>query len=225
VNAGHGGAGGIPGHDIVITRDPAHAGAHIRFTSGHRLNPLTRGLVTDLIVAIKQVSAAAPPVITLQGGDNFSCGAHKDELATLTEAELDHFIEDELELCDLVAHLPMVTIAAVQGACIGNAADLALSCDLRVACDDAVFAWPEVRIGYPAPVHRLAHYVGRGLATQLAVLGEQVTARRAHELGLVSEVVTPAALPGHLKDLAERAASLPRSAVAATKQRLDAVFP
>ena len=146
----------IPGHDIVITRDPAHSGAHIHFTSEHRLNPLTRDLVAGLITAIKQVSADAPPVITLQGGANFSCGAHKGELATLSEAELNLFIADELELCDLVAHLPMVTIAAIQGACIGNAADLALSCDLRVACDDAVFAWPEVRIGYPAPVHRLA---------------------------------------------------------------------
>jgi enoyl-CoA hydratase/carnithine racemase len=112
----------------------------------------------------------------------------------------------------------------MQGGGVGNAAELALSCDLRVVCDDAKFAWPEVAIGYPAPVKRLASYVGRGPATQLAVLGEQVTARRAYEIGLVSEVVEPASFERRLAELADRAAELPRGAVAETKKRLDAAF-
>ncbi len=214
----------LPGHQISISRDPVHSTTHIRFTSGHPLNPLTQGLVTGLISAVKELSEAAPAVITFQGGENFSCGAHKGEIAAMNQAQLSAFIEEELELCDLIAHLPAVTIAAVQGVCIGNAADLALSCDLRVARDDAAFAWPEVIIGYPAPVTRLASYLGRGLATQLAVLGEQVTARRAYEIGLVSEVAEPASFERCLCELAERAAGLPRSAVAETKKRLDAVF-
>jgi enoyl-CoA hydratase/carnithine racemase len=214
----------IPGHEITISRDPVHSATHVRFTSGHPLNPLTHGLVTDLMSAVKELCEAAPAVITFRGGVNFSCGAHKGELAAMSEAQLSAFIGEELELCDLIAHLPAVTIAAIQGVCIGNAADLALSCDLRVACDDAVLAWPEVVIGYPAPVQRLASYLGRGLATQLAVLGEHVTARRAYEIGLVSEVAEPARFEQRLSELAGRAASLPRSAVAETKKRLDAVF-
>jgi enoyl-CoA hydratase/carnithine racemase len=214
----------IPDHEITVTRDPLHFATHVRFTSGHPLNPLTRGLVSDLLTAIEEIARAAPPVITFQGGENFSCGAHKGEIAAMSQAQLSAFIDEELQLCDRVAHLPAVTIAAVQGACIGNAADLALSCDLRVAGDGAVFAWPEVLLGYPAPVQRLASYVGRGLATQLAILGEQVTARRAHEIGLVSVVAEPARFEGVLSELAERAADLPRSAVAGTKKRLDAAF-
>jgi enoyl-CoA hydratase/carnithine racemase len=73
-------------------------------------------------------------------------------------------------------------------------------------------------------VQRLASYLGRGLATQLAVLGEHVPARRAYEIGLVSEVAEPARFEQRLSELAGRAASLPRSAVAETKKRLDAVF-
>ena len=59
----------------------------------------------------------------------------------MSGAQPSAFIDDELELCDLIAHLPAITIAAIRGVCIGNAAELALSCDLRVACDDAAFAW------------------------------------------------------------------------------------
>jgi enoyl-CoA hydratase/carnithine racemase len=214
----------VPDHEITIRRGPGQSATHVRFVSGHRLNPLTHGMVTGLLSAVKELSGAAPSVITFQGGENFSCGAHTGELAAMSEAQLSAFIDDELELCDLIAHLPGVTIAAIQGVCIGNAAELALSCDLRIACDGAAFAWPEVTIGYPAPVKRLASYVGRGPATQLAVLGEQVTARRAYEIGLVSEVVEPDRFERRLAELAERAASLPSGAVAETKKRLDAAF-
>lgn len=214
----------IPDHEITIRRGPVQSAMHVRFASAHRLNPLTRGMVTGLLSAVKELADAAPSVITFQGGENFSCGAHTGELAAMSEAQRSAFIDDELELCDLIAHLPAVTIAAIRGVCIGNAAELALSCDLRLACGDSAFAWPEVRIGYPAPVKRLASYVGRGPATQLAVLGEQATARRAYEIGLVSEVVEPASFERRLAELAERAAGLPRGAVAETKKRLDAAF-
>ncbi len=203
-----------PSHQITVAREPGSAVAHVRFVSEHRLNPMTRGLVTDL-----------PAVVTFRGGANFSCGAHTGELAGLSEPELTAFVAKEIELFDRVAGLAPVTIAAVTGVCVSNAAELALACDLRLASDDASFAWPEVTLGYPAPVGRLAGFVGRGVATQLAVLGERVGARRAHEIGLVSEVAGAAEFDRRLAELADRAASLPVSAVTQTKGRLDAAYP
>lgn len=72
----------IPDHKITIRRGPVQSAVHVRFVSAHRLNPLTRGMVTDLLSAAKELSDAAPSVITFQGGENFSCGAHTGELAT-----------------------------------------------------------------------------------------------------------------------------------------------
>jgi enoyl-CoA hydratase/carnithine racemase len=214
----------IPAHEVVLERSAGSSAVTLRFLSGHRLNPLTRGLVTDLLAAVRELAADPPAVITLRGGDNFSCGAHTGQLAAMGEKELGGFIADELELCDVVARLPSVTIAAIRGACIGNAAELALSCDLRIACEDATFSWPEVALGYPAPVERLAHYCGRGPATQLAVLGERISAPRAHAIGLVTEVVDPGRFDERVAELAERAARLSRQAVRETKRRLDEVF-
>jgi enoyl-CoA hydratase/carnithine racemase len=196
----------------------------LTFSSGHRLNPLTRSLVTELLGTLKELRAAPPAVLTIQGGENFSCGAHTGELAAMSPSELDAFIAEEIELCEVVASLPAVTIAAIRGVCVGNAAELAVACDLRLACEDASFAWPEVTIGYPAPVRRLAQLTGRGPATQLALLGERITAARACQLGLVSELIDPAGFERRLAELASRAAGLPRQAVAQTKRNLDAAF-
>lgn len=69
--------------------------------------------------------------MVLTGTENFSCGAHTGELAGLSSAELGAFITEETGLCDDVAVLPCVTIAAIKGACIGNGAELALACEHR----------------------------------------------------------------------------------------------
>ncbi len=214
----------IPAHEVVLERPAGSSAVALTFRSSHRLNPLTRGLVTDLLAAMRRLAADPPAVVTLRGGENFSCGAHTGQLAAMDEKELGSFIADELELCDVVAGLPSVTIAAIRGACIGNAAELALSCDLRIAREDATFAWPEVTLGYPAPVDRLAQFCGRGPATRLAVLGERISARRAQAIGLVTEVVEPGRFEERVAELAGRAAGLPRQAVRETKRRLDDVF-
>lgn len=214
----------VPSHEITVERDQGSSTVHLRFASDHRLNPLTRGLVTGLLSAVRELRADPPLVVILQGRENFSCGAHRGELADLDAAQLSAFIADELELCRVLAALPSVTIAAIRGVCIGNAAELALSCDLRLACEDASLAWPEVSIGYPAPVQGLARHVGQGVATQLALLGERITARRAHDIGLVCEVVEAGHFDDRLAELAARSSALPRQAVRQTKERLAAAF-
>ncbi len=213
---------GVPGHEVII--EPKPYGAQVRFVSAHRLNPLTRGLVARLLAAAGDIAADPPAVVIFRGAENFSCGAHTGELRAMSRAELSAFIAEELALCEAVARLPCLTIAAIQGVCIGNAAELALSCDLRVASEDASFAWPEVTLGHPAPVGRLAQYVGRGPAAQLALLGERVTAARAYQIGLVTDVGDTASLDERLARLAERAASLPRQAVLQTRTRLEAAY-
>jgi enoyl-CoA hydratase/carnithine racemase len=73
----------IPAHEVVLERSADRSAVTLTFRSGHRLNPLTRGLVTDLLAAMRELAADPPAVLILRGGENFSCGA-------LTEALVGH---------------------------------------------------------------------------------------------------------------------------------------
>lgn len=214
----------IPSHAVTIERERGSAVVRVRFLSEHRLNPLSRGLVDDLRAAVRDLRAQPPGVVVFAGGENFSCGAHAGELASLAAGDLDAFITAEIQLCDEVAALPGVTIAAIKGACIGNAAELALACDLRLARDDTVLAWPEVALGYPAPAARLARFTGRGVAAELTLLGERLGADRARRLGLVTQVAGADEFEERLAGLVARAAAAPPDAVAGTKRNLDEAF-
>jgi len=92
---------------------------------------------------------------------------------------------------------PRPVIAAVNGACIGAGMELALSCDMRIAADTAVFSIPEVRFGLAPDMggtQRLARLVGPGQAKRLILTGKRIGAAEALNIGLVEEVVPAGAL-------------------------------
>ena len=162
----------------------------IRFASGHRLNPMTRWMVEELHRAITSVDTAQTRVVVLEGSPVFGCGAHLGELATLSAAELESFVERELGLASVVQDLPCLTVAALRGPCLGNAAELALACDLRIATEDTTLGCPEIKAGFQGPAHQLLRYVRPAVAANLLLTGESVEARTALDLGLVTTIVT-----------------------------------
>ena len=92
---------------------------------------------------------------------------------------------------DAVARCPVPVIAAIHGWCIGAGLDLAAACDLRLASADARISLRETRVAIVADLgslQRLAGLVGRGHLAELAFTGKDVTAERAHAMGLVNEV-------------------------------------
>jgi enoyl-CoA hydratase/carnithine racemase len=102
------------------------------------------------------------------------------------------------------------TIAAVHGPCVGYGLTGLLFCDFVIASTEAVFRFPEVRLGVPTIVGaiRLPHRVGWANAMELLLTGEPMDAQRANEIGLVWKVVEPA-------DLREAARSWARTLVKA----------
>jgi enoyl-CoA hydratase len=82
-------------------------------------------------------------------------------------------------------------VAPIHGYCLGGGVDLVTACDVRVACADAVFSIRETRIAIVADVgtlQRLPGIVGRGIAAELALTGDDVKADRALTIGLVNSV-------------------------------------
>ena len=83
-------------------------------------------------------------------------------------------------------------VAAVQGWCVGGGMVLTTMCDLMVAADDAMFSYPEVKIGFSGGlISNLASRIPHKIAMELLLTGEPITAQRAYEVGYVNKL-TPA---------------------------------
>lgn len=103
-------------------------------------------------------------------------------------------------------------IAAINGHCLGGGYELALACDIRIASEQAKIGLPEVTLGIlpgSGGTQRLARLVGPGKAKLLLFTGDQVTARRALELGMVDMVFPAESMLDEAMAFAERIASMP----------------
>lgn len=115
-------------------------------------------------------------------------------------------IEDLKSCVQALADLPGLTIAAIEGACLGGGLEVALACDMRIAAENAMLAMPEARIGLMSDVGgatRLTRLVGPGRAADLLATGRTVSGEEAFRLGFVERVV-PA---GTALDVARAAAN------------------
>jgi enoyl-CoA hydratase len=123
-----------------------------------------------------------------------------------------------------VAECPKPVIAAVHGYCLGGGIDLITACDVRLAATDAVFSIRETRIAIVADVgtlQRLPGIVGRGIAAELALTGDDFGAERARDIGLVNSLhADGAAVQEAARAMAARMAANSPLAVQGTKQVL-----
>jgi enoyl-CoA hydratase/carnithine racemase len=121
--------------------------------------------------------------------------------------------------------LPFVTLAEIGGAAMGGGLELALSCDLRIACSEAKLGLPEARLGLipgAGGTQRLSRLCGRAVAARLILGAEVVDGATAAALGIVHWSVARSELAARAEEIARRVASLPGAAVTASKACLAA---
>ncbi len=109
-----------------------------------------------------------------------------------------------------IAAIDRPVIAAINGDALGVGLELALSCDIRIASDKAVFSLPQVAEGHiptDGGTQRLPRIIGRGKALELLLTASKISATEALEIGLVSRVVPAEALAGETQKLAETIAA------------------
>lgn len=117
---------------------------------------------------------------------------------------------------------PKPTIAAVHGYCIGGAFELSLACDITVAATDTRFGSPEVKFGSGAVALLLPWVAGPKAAKELLLTGDDnVTADRAHQLGIVNHVVPPGEQLAKAKEIARGIVSAAGNAVQKTKLAIN----
>jgi methylglutaconyl-CoA hydratase len=141
-------------------------------------------------------------------GKNFSAGADLNWMKKMAENSYAENYADSRNLAQLMSRLykmKCTTIAAVQGAAFGGGAGLVACCDIAVASNNAIFCFSEVKLGLiPAVISPyVVKAIGDRAATRYFSTAERFDAKRAVEIGLLSECVDPDELAGAVMSIAE----------------------
>ena len=173
-----------------------------------KANALTHAMLRRLTVVFRDAGEDdALRVLTLQGagGRVFSGGADLSELSTDPQ-DPGHALWEGLS--DALAGLQVLTIALINGPCIGGGMTLALGCDIRLAAPEALFGYPVLRNGVLPEVRdaaRLRALIGSGRTSLILLGGERVAAAKADAWGLVDRIVPRDALARTAAALSEAA--------------------
>ena len=185
------------------------------------LNALSFDLLDHLADALEMLDADAgcrAIVITGSGSRAFAAVADIRELAPQTYESLRE--GRRFEVWDRLAAIGLPLVAAVRGIALGGGCELAMTCDMIIAAEDATFGQPEIRLGVmpgAGGTQRLTRAIGKARAMEMILTGESIGARAAETLGLVTRVVPAEATVDAALELAARIAELPPLAVRAAK--------
>jgi enoyl-CoA hydratase len=150
-------------------------------------------------------------ILTGSGSRAFCAGADLGDEASTGPQAGRTFRDAGRSIVDRIEIFPKPIVAAVRGWCIGGGTGLAWACDIRVAGAGAIFRAGDVYLGliptWSLGMVRLVHYIGRNRSLDVLLLGEDLSAIRAHEIGLISRVVPDDRLDAEVTGIAERLAS------------------
>ena len=145
-------------------------------------------------------------IITGEGQKSFVAGADIAEMNKLTKNQGEAFGKKGNDAFRKLENFPIPTIAAINGFALGGGCEIAMSCDIRICSDNAIFGQPEVGLGITpgfGGTQRLARIVGEGMAKQMIFTGQAIKADEALRIGLVNEVIPQNELLDKAKKLAE----------------------
>lgn len=175
------------------------------------LNALNSQVITELSTQLQEIAASSLRclIITGAGSKAFVAGADIAEMKDLSVQEAQTFSEAGNQVMKQIESLPMPVIAAVNGYALGGGCELALSCDLRICGENAVFGLPEVGLGILpgyGGVQRLVRTVGLASAKEMAFTARNIKAEEALTIGLANQVVPAEELMDKAMKIAERIA-------------------
>ena len=157
--------------------------------------------------------------------NSFVAGADISEMATKTCAEGKLFGNESNRVCWKIENFKRPVIAAINGFCLGGGCELAMSCDIRLASENASFGQPEVGLGITpgcGGTQRLARFVGAGKAKEMLYTARaNYTAQDALNMGLVNYVYPLENLLDEAVKLAEEIAAQAPIAVSLVKEAVN----
>ena len=168
--------------------------ARITFNRPNVLNALNRKTIDELgdcLNAARQDAAVRVVILTGSGEKAFIAGADINELAQRTPVDGKEFSLYGQEIIHRLETLGKPCIAAINGFALGGGCELALACTMRIASRNAKLGQPEVKLGILPGYggsQRLARLCGKGIAHELILTGEMITAEEALRIGLLNRI-------------------------------------
>jgi enoyl-CoA hydratase len=184
--------------------------AYITFNRPKVLNALNRKTIEEfqqVLLDARDDASVRVLILTGSGEKAFVAGADINELAQQTPVNGKEFSIFGQGVFHLLETMGKPSICAINGFALGGGCELALSCTIRIASKTAKLGQPEVKLGIIPGYggsQRMARLCGKGLAHELCLTGEMITAEEAQRVGLVNHIYEPAELLPAAEALAKK---------------------
>lgn len=211
--------------DLIVER--SNQVLKLKFNRPAVLNALTWEMIRETKRLLQDLRADPQTrVVILAGsGDHFCSGADIRVEKNCSFTEYREFVNDIQDITIALRRLDAVSIAAIQGYCLGGGMEIACACDLRLAAEGAHLGFPEVGIGLSitsGASQLLPRLVGVTYAKELTLLGTPIAANEAWRIGLVNRVVALGDLEREALAWADLVKTRGPLAVATQKHLIDA---
>lgn len=197
----------------------------IAFTHYEKRNAITNHCLEEILQVLQQVEDS-PTInaVVITGNDRcFAAGADLQELAS--QEAIDTWLNPRPRLWQSLSEFSKPLVAAVNGYAYGAGLELVMICDIVISGQGARFGLPEISLGLipgAGGTQRLIRAVGKSLANQMVLTGESISAEKAQQSGLVSEITLPELTVERAQQIAETIAKKAPLAVRAAKQAINA---
>jgi enoyl-CoA hydratase/carnithine racemase len=195
-----------------------------------KLNALSRQLMSEIVElgAWLKLREDIRVMIFSGAGRSFCAGFDLNDFSHASAGESPRQAADLGRLAtNALTDVPQLTIAAVQGHCVGGGVVFVAACDLRVATTETTFTIPEVDLGIPLAwggIPRLVREIGPALTKELVLTCRPFGADEAKSIGFINQVVASGDLETTVSELAENLASKTLYSLHSTKQQVNAVM-
>lgn len=168
---------------------------YITINREDKLNALNIQTLKDIknaVLGVYENPDVRGVIITGKGTKAFAAGADIAEFSNFSVEEGTKMSEEGHAVLRAIDHCPKPVIAAINGFALGGGNELAMSCHIRVAAENARFGQPEVNLGITpgyAGTQRLAQLIGKGRALEFLMTADMINAQSAFQMGLVNHVV------------------------------------
>jgi len=194
------------------------------------LDLINRGMIDEISRAVETLGRDEDirvVVITGAGERTFTAGIDVNEMKDLDVSSAKEFIKQLHYTIKSIRDLDKVVIAAINGFCFGGGCELAMTCDLRIASENAQIGLPEIKLGIPSVIEAalMPLLIGMGRAKELIFLGDPIRADEAERVGLVNRVVSVNKLKATVKEVAGKILSYSPTAVKMQKRVINQWLP
>jgi enoyl-CoA hydratase len=214
----------------ILLEYPYRENAHIALVRLNRpkvLNALSTDLMQELVECFLELDKNPEVrVIILTGNDRaFAAGADIGQMVAATP--IDQINDQRFRTWEMLRLITKPVIAAVNGFALGGGCELAMSCDLIIAGDEAKFSQPEIKIGTipgAGGTQRLTRAIGKSKAMLMVLTGDMIDAQTAYDWGLVAKVVPAQTLLQETFELAKTITERAPVAVRLAKEAVNKSF-